>query len=503
MPVPAAKAQEWAGGIVVPQLPAWAPWLRVTHDDQGVPVRHRVSFGGRGGAKSWTIATELLIRGTHQVERILCTREFQRSIRDSVKRLLDDEINRLGLGLLGSGFYTSTDKEIRGANGTLFVFQGLHRNEQGIKSLEGITICWVEEAQAVSQTSINALTPTIRQVGAEIWWSYNPKLPTDPVDVMFRGKHGPPPGTILINVNFYDNPWFPDVLLRDMEYDQRRDPDKYAHIWLGAYLQHSEAKVFKNWRIMRFDVPEDAVQRFGADWGFSQDPTVLVAAFIGRWSGAAWDSDPIADPLGSVLFVSAEAYAIGCPIDDTPALFAGNDTGQLPGKDRWKNPNERPGIPGANRWKIVADSARPEMIAYMRARGFAIEAAVKGPGSVEDGITFLQSYDICVHPDCVHVADELVHYSYEVDKLTGEVLPKLADKDNNTIDALRYALEAVRRAGTGRVDFARAGERVTLRPDERRLEVEMERGGAMPAKGESKGGGAGWGSAPGNRSGLL
>lgn len=492
---------------VTPVLPAWSQWLDVTTDEAGVPVRHRVAFGGRGAAKSWTFAEKLLIRGTMRVERVLCTREYQRSIRDSVHRLLVDQINRLGLGLLGSGFYIVTDKEIRGRNGTLFIFQGLHRNEQGIKSLEGVTIAWVEEAQAVSQGSMDTLIPTIRQEGAEIWWSFNPKLPTDPVDKLFRGKEGPPPGTVLIPVNYYDNPWFPAVLHRDMEFDARRDPDKHAHIWLGAYLQRSEAKVFRNWRIMRFDVPEEAVLRFGADWGFSIDPTVLVQAFIGSWSDEPWNSDPVADPFGRVLFVAREAYEVGCPVDELPALFAGSDEGQKIGEERWKNEKGRPGVPGANRWKIVADSARPELIAYMKARGFNIEPAVKGPGSLEEGVTFLQSFDICVHPDCVHVADELTHYSYEVDKLTQAVLPKLADRDNHTIDALRYALEAVRRAGTGKMAFASTGARATLAAHgAEELEREMEKAQAIPARPGSspieRGGGAGWGSAPSARTGL-
>lgn len=500
--IPRGDGEEEGLTWVTPQLPGWAGWLRVpTASNDNDPVRHRVAFGGRGGAKSRAFATQLLVLGTEQPIRVLCAREFQRSIRDSVKRLLDDEINRLGLGVLGSGFYLSTDTEIRGKNGTLFIFAGLHRNADGIKSLEGLTHCWVEEANTVSQESIDALIPTIRQEGSEIWWSYNPKSPDDPVDKMFRGKDGPPPGTILIPVSWFDNPFFPEVLRREMEYDQRRDPDKYSHIWLGKYLQRSEAKVFRNWRIMRFDVPEEAVLRFGADWGFSTDPTVLVQCFLGRWSGEPWNSDPIPDPNGHVLFVSAEAYAVGCPIDETPSLFAGDDAGQP--KPRWENPNGRKGLPGAHRWKIIADSARPEIIAYMRARGFNIEPAKKGAGSVEEGVTFLQSVDICVHPDCVHTADELTHYSYKVDKKTGEIFPVLADKDNHVIDALRYALEAVRRAGSGKLDFASAGQRATLAA-RNPLQEELEARKAMQSPAEApKGRGAGWGSAPGMTKGIL
>lgn len=429
---PVASTQP-AERIVVPQLPGWAGWLRVPVNLEGEEVRHRVFFGGRGGAKSRSIASELLVRGSKRVERVLCAREFQKSIKDSVKRLLDDEINRLGLGVLGTGFYLSTKEEIRGANGTVFVFHGLHRNENGIRSLEGITLCWVEEARFVSQDSLDALIPTIRQEGSELWWSYNPKAIDDPVDVLFRGPQGPPPGSIVVEVNYYDNPYFPETLRRDMEYDQRRDEDKYRHIWLGKYLQRSEAKVFRNWKVRPFEVPEDAVRRFGADWGFSIDPTVLLDAFIGKWSGEAWESEAVADPDGSVLFIPHEAYEVGTQIDDIPALFAGDDSEMHPTQRRWENKRGLEGIPDARRWKIIADSARPEIISYLEKRGFNIESAAKGAGSVEEGVTFLQNYDICVHPRCVHVADELATYSYKVDKKTNEIFPLLADMDNHCI----------------------------------------------------------------------
>lgn len=491
--------------FVEPQLPAWGGWLRVSTNLAGETVRHRVFHGGRGGAKSRTIATELLVRGARKPERILCAREFQKSIRDSVKRLLDDEINRLGLGVLGTGFYVSTDKEIRGRNGTLFVFHGLHRNENGIRSLEGITLCWVEEARFVTQESMDALIPTIRVEGSEIWWSYNPKDPKDPVEAMFRGKEGPPPGAIVVEVNYYDNPWFPETLRREMEWTKGRDFDRYSHIWLGKYLLRSEAKVFKNWRVRPFEVPEDAVIRSGADWGFASDPSVLVSAFIGRWSGEAWESDPVADHNGTVLFVRYEAYEVGCPIDETAALFAGDDDESHPTKKRWENPRKLSGVPEARRWKIIADSARPEIIDYLVRRGFNIEPAKKGPGSVEEGVTFLQSFDICVHPDCIHVAEELSVYSYKVDPKTDEVLPVLADKDNHTIDALRYALENVRRAGTGKVDFSSTGKRVTVEAvGQPNGETELRKAALTPTPVEAPSvGGSGWGSSPGVRTGVM
>lgn len=353
----------------------------------------------------------LVIQAVQQPLRILCAREIQKSIKDSVKRLIDDKIADAGL----SAFFESTETEIRGRNGSLFLFAGLRTNPDSIKSMEGLDRAWVEEANRVSQRSLDLLIPTLRKPGSELWFGWNPEFASDPVDAMFRGEHGPPPDSIAIEVNYWDNEWFPDVLRNDMEFDQRRDPDKYAHIWLGKYSTRSEARVFRNWKVEEFDTPADAEFRFGADWGFATDPTVLVRCFL----------------KGRTLYVDQERWAVGCEIDQTPAMFRQ--------------------IEGSTKWQITADSARPETVSYMRRiGGFRIVPAIKGPGSLEDGIEFLKSFDIVVHPRCKHVADELTYYSYKTDLLTEEILPVLEDKHNHTIDALRYALEALRRVAPKR-----------------------------------------------------
>jgi phage terminase large subunit len=399
-------------------LPDWAECLFQ-------PSRYKAAYGGRGSAKSHSFATALVIQSAQQPLRILCAREIQKSIKDSVKRLIDDKINECGLG----GNFESTDTEIRGKNGSLFLFAGLRTNPDSIKSMEGLDRVWVEEANRVSRRSLDLLIPTLRKDGSELWFSWNPELETDPVDAMFRGGEAPP-DSIIRQVNYTDNPWFPEVLRAELEYDRGRDPDKYAHVWLGKYSRRSESRVFRNWKVEEFDTPADAVFRFGADWGFSVDPTVLVRCFVD----------------GRKLYVDQEAWEVGCEIDETPYLFAGDEKpANWPKLEPYLNRNERPGIEGASKWKIVADSARPETVSYMQRRGFKIVPAIKGPGSLEDGVEFLKSYDIIVHPRCVHVADELTFYSYKTDPLTEEILPVLDDKKNHTIDALRYALEALRR----------------------------------------------------------
>jgi phage terminase large subunit len=379
------------------RLPSWSKALFR-------PSRYKAFYGGRGSGKSHSAAVALIIQSLQQPLRILCAREIQKSIKDSVKRLIDDKITEYGL----SGQFESTDTEIRGANGSLFLFAGLRSNPDSIKSMEGLDRVWVEEANRVSQRSLDLLIPTLRKEGSELWFGWNPEFATDPVDAMFR-MDTPPPDSIVLPVNYWDNPWFPDVLKAELEYDQARDPDKYAHVWLGRYSVRSEARVFRNWKVEEFATPADAEFRFGADWGFSVDPTVLVRCFVD----------------GRTLYVDQEAWRVGCEIDHTPELF---DT-----------------IEGSRKWKIVADSARPETVSYMQRKGFRIVPAIKGPGSLEDGVEFLKSYDIVVHPRCKHVADELTYYSYKQDPLTDEILPVLEDKQNHTIDALRYALEALRR----------------------------------------------------------
>jgi phage terminase large subunit len=410
------------------ELPEAFAFLWDNKADDGGPVRYRCSWGGRGGAKSHSFATALLLKGAERKMRIGCYREIQKSIKDSVKALLDDKIAAMGLG----DFYQSLEYEIRGKNGTNFIFGGLrsggkNTNLEGKKSTEGLDIAAVFEARNVSQVSLDILRPTVRTSGSEIWFEWNPVDPNDPIDQMFRGESGPPPGTIVRKVNWQDNPFFPDVLRRDMEWDRKRDFDKYQWVWEGEYERNGEARVFKNWRVEAFEAPPDAEFRFGADWGFAIDPTTLVRCYI----------------EGRNLYIDYEAYMVGCEIDQTPQLFDS--------------------VPGSRRWLITADSARPETVSYMKRDGFKIVSAIKGPGSIEDGVEFLKSFDIIVHPRCEHTITELGAYKYKTDSLTGKVLPILADKDNNIIDAARYALEGARRADTE--TKRKAVHKPNLRPD--------------------------------------
>lgn len=372
------------------------------------PGRYKGAHGGRGSGKSHFFAEMLVARANNQLGfRAACLREVQKSLKNSVKLLVEDKIRSKGL----TDRFEILDVEVRTPGGGVIIFQGMQNHTaDSIKSLEGFDVAWVEEAQSLSQRSLDLLRPTIRKPGSELWFSWNPNKPTDPVDALLRGE-APPSGAIVREVNWDANPWLPDELRCDMQDDLRRDPDKYLHVWQGHYSLNSEARVFRNWRVEEFETAKDAVHRFGADWGFAIDPTVLIRCHV----------------EGRNLYVDYEAWQVGCEIDRTPALF---DT-----------------IEGARKWLIRADSARPETVSYMKRQGFRITEAIKGPGSIEDGIEFLRSFDIIVHPRCAKVVEELTLYAYKIDDHTGEILPVLDDKNNHTIDALRYALEELRRTG--------------------------------------------------------
>lgn len=388
------------------------------------PSRYKGLHGGRGGMKSHSVAELLIERALMRRLRAVCIREFQRTLEQSVKRLLEDKINAFGL----QHDFRVMNTHIETPNGGIIIFEGMQAHtKESIKSLEGYDVAWVEEAQSLSQRSLDLLRPTIREADSELWFTWNPRHATDPVDALLRGSN-PPPNAIVVESSYQDNPWFPDVLRAEMEYDRRTDPEKYQHVWLGGYEKHSESRVFKNWRVEEFETPADTIFYFGGDWGFSVDPSVLIRCWIDYTKARP------------TIMIDREVYQVGCEIDHLPALFDTIEVGQ------------------ARAWPIRADSARPETISYLQRHGYPrIQPANKGPNSVKEGVIFLQGYDIVIHPCCVHAEYEFTHYSYRTDPLTGMVTPILEDKKNHVIDSVRYALEEVRVAGLQVVRLAGFG----------------------------------------------
>lgn len=228
------------------------------------PWRFKALHGGRGGAKSRSIAAALIAMSQQVPLRILCVREVQNSIRDSVKRVLDDEIGRQK----ANNFFTSLDTRIVAPNGTEFIFEGLRHNYDKIKSYEGIDICWVEEAHTCSQISIDTLEPTIRKAGSEIWYSWNPRFPGDPVHKKFKGPDGPPPRSLVIEINHKDNPWFPAELHEHMMYMKEKDYEKYLHVYEGQPIGDGGAIIFPiKWiqAAINLDISDEGVWKAGLD----------------------------------------------------------------------------------------------------------------------------------------------------------------------------------------------------------------------------------------------
>ena len=372
------------------------------------PARFKGSWGGRGSGKSYFWGDET-IKALLQGRNVLCIREVQNSIADSVKRLIEARIEHHGLG----AYFDTPEKEIRcPAAGSVAIFRGMQNHTAAsIKSLEDFDVAWWEEAQTASQKSLDLLIPTIRNAGSELWFSWNPSDESDPIDQMLRAN--PPENAVVVRANWQDNPWFPDELRSDMERDRRREPGKYQHVWEGAYQSLSEARIFRNWRVAELTPPERVIWRPGVDFGFSTDPTAALRCCV------------IGD---RALYVDHEAWEVGTPTEALPALLHK--------------------VKDIHLWPSRADSARPETIDYLRRNGFPkMRGAKKGKGSVEDGIMFLQGMDIVVHPRCVNLQRELGSYAYRTDRRTNEVLPIPEDAHNHLIDALRYAVEGLHRKG--------------------------------------------------------
>jgi len=363
----------------------------------------------------------LVLRALTSRVRILCVREIQKSIRESVHRLLSDRIDALGL----SAFFEIREHSITSRAGGEFIFEGLFANVSKIRSIEGVGLVWVEESESVSDRSLETLIPTIRQPASELWFSMNPDSPD--AAAYRRFVTSPPTDCRHVHVTLEDNPWTPVELRREADYLRSVDVDAYQHVWLGHTRHVSAAQVFAGKYVSDEFVPCDQWDGpyLGVDFGFSQDPSVMVKV---------WISD-------ATLYVEHEAYGLGVDIDKLPALFDG--------------------VPRARDYQVRADNSRPETISYLRQRGYPnMHSVDKWAGSVEDGIAHLRSYArIVVHPRCTHVLDELRLYSYRIDRLSGDVLPDLKPGNDHCIDALRYAVTPLikRRGADGLLAYLAGG----------------------------------------------
>ena len=375
------------------------PWARPLLE----PRRYKCLYGGRGSGKSTAAADALLIEGARRKCRVLCAREFQNSLAESVHQLLCDRIDALGL----QEYYRVLDTEIRGPRGTNFFFKGLRHNVRSLKSIAGITHVWVEEAQSITQESWDILTPTIRAAGSEIWVTFNPEQESDTIYQRF--VQNVEPDDFVCRVNWDMNPFFTPELENERQRMLRTDPDRYDNIWEGNPIRFSKAQVFHGkWIVDEFTPGADwQGPYYGADWGFGPDPTAALRCWIHDHK----------------LWIEHESYAYDLALDEVSIIW-------------------RVDVPGIADYPVRADNSRPETIRHVRGKGVAgLVAADKWPNSIKDGIEYLRSFDkIVLHPRCKHFKHEAMHYKRKVDPHTQDVLPVIIDKHNHLWDALRYAL---------------------------------------------------------------
>lgn len=364
--------------------------------------RYNVVYGGRGKGATWSIARGLLVEACEKRHRILCTREFQNSINESVYHTLKEQIITLGLE---SNFEVQKNT-IVSLTGSEFIFKGLRHNVDSIKSMEGITRVWVAEADKVPQDSWDKLIPTIRTDDSKFLIDFNTDTVDDPVYRMFvKQKRG---DAFVLFQTYKDNKFFPEVLLKEMEHDRKYNFDKYMWVWEGNPRSFSDSCVFAGkFEIDDFETIDNAEYMQGIDWGFAHDPTVMVRCYAHNGN----------------LYIENEVGGVGIEIDALPGLFEN--------------------IPDSYKWQSVADSARPELISYLKKRGYRVTSSKKGKGSIVEGIDRLRNYDkIIIHPRCKNTIEEFKLYSYKTNTTTGDIMPIVEDANNHYIDALRYATES-------------------------------------------------------------
>jgi phage terminase large subunit len=365
--------------------------------------REAAVYGGRFSLKSHTVARVLLIRARAEKRRTACFREFQNSIADSSHQLLADLINLYEL----PDFKVTDNSIVNTVNGSDFLFKGLHRNEQSIKSIEGIDTAWVEEAQTVSESSLEVLTPTVRKEGSQIIYTYNRLEEQDPVHkrIVIEGR----PNSLILNVN-YDIAekygYLPEATRLEIEDDKARRPALYKHKWLGE-PNTLQGRIYEDWALID-EIPHEArLVRYGVDFGYSIDPTVIVAVY--QYNGG--------------YIVDEITYQKGLT-NKTIADILLNQPRAL----------------------VVADSAEPKSIDEIYNYGVNIIGVVKGKDSVKQGIQYVQEQRMSLTRRSVKTYTAYLNYKWAVDK-EGRVLNEPDDTVHewtNSMDAVRYSFDALR-----------------------------------------------------------
>lgn len=371
--------------------------------------REAAIYGGRYSLKSHTVARYLLIRARMEKVRVGCFREFQNSISDSSHQLLKDLIEKYEL----HDFQVTDKAIINTVTGSDFLFKGLWNNEQSIKSIEGIDIAWVEEAQTITETSIEVLTPTVRKKGSQIIYTYNRDLEDDPVHkrLVLDGR----PNTLIINVN-YDIAekygMLPDVIKNEIEDDKEKRPALYKHKWLGEPSNNLERKIYTDWAIVETIPHEARLERYAMDFGYSNDPTAIVAIYY-------YNGGYIFDEI---------CYQKGLSNKRISEILINQEKQSL----------------------VIADSAEPKSIDEIRLYGVNILPAEKGPDSINYGIKILQDERISVTKRSSNLIQEYRNYMWKTDR-NEKILTIPEGGNDHLLDAVRYGITSLKKRPTNTV----------------------------------------------------
>lgn len=361
--------------------------------------REAAVYGGRFSLKSHTVARMLLIRARKRKIRVACFREFQNSIADSSHQLLAELIKKYEL----FDFKVTDNSIVNTINGSDFIFRGLHHNEQSIKSIEGIDIAWIEEAQTVSKESLEILTPTVRKPNSQLVYTYNRFLDDDSVHqrLVVEGR----PNTLIINVNYdiaLKYGYMPEVIRLEMEDDRTNRPALYKHKWLGE-PNSLERKIYKDWLEIEGIPHEARLERYGLDFGYSNDPTAIIAIYY-------FNGGYILDEI---------CYQKGLS-NKQIADILNNQTKAL----------------------VVADSAEPKSIDELKSYGINILPSNKGQGSVSQGIAYVQDQRIKVTRRSFNLLKEYRNYMWKVDR-DGKIINEPEHAFSHCMDGLRYGMESL------------------------------------------------------------
>jgi len=380
-------------------------------------VAYRGSYGGRGSGKTRSFAKMTAIWAVMMADAglrgvILCGREFQNSLDDSsmaeIKTAIQSDDWLVAQFDIGEKYIRTKCRRIS------YLFAGLRHNLDSIKSKARVLLTWIDEAENVSEVAWRKLVATVmREEGSEIWVTWNPESEESATHQRFR-KHYDPNRMVIVECNWSDNPWFPDGLNEERLADLKYRTDTYGHVWEGEFLTLTEAQVFNG----RYSVEEFEPASnwdgpyFGGDFGYSQDPTAAIKAWIS----------------GKVLYIEKEAGGRKIEVNDIANRVLS-------------------AMPEAGAHDMRWDSARPDLVSLVRRNGLPkASGAAKGKGSVEAGVAFIRSFDrVVIHPRCTETAREFRLYSWKKDERSGAILPVLVDANNHWIDALRYALEPIMR----------------------------------------------------------